>query len=354
MLLGLARVHLARGEDSAAKPLLEQIQKKAPGHPESASSLLRIEADAGDDLALKKLRALAGVKESGFFGSYELGRALLARKNGAEAISAFEEAISRHAEEGHAYTELGKAKILVGDLDGAAKALRRAQELLPHDALPSVLLAQCLARLGRVGEAISVLDEAIRRDPENVATYPELARLCIFAQAFPKALHAAKELRLRRPDSADGAYLQGLASLLSGNGDEAERLFREASKLAPNSVEVKVALAKVERMKGDDAAAATLLEEAVTAAPDAPGPALDLSLLYLSQPGKPKRDRAEAVLQRALKAHPDDPALSLNLALTLADRDPGAARVHARDAAKARDADVRAQAERLLETLPSA
>jgi tetratricopeptide (TPR) repeat protein len=350
-LLAMARVLLAQGKDAQARPFLVRLLTEVPRHPESTAHLLRIDAEAGSDPALAQLRDVAKLPQTGFFGPYNLGRALLSRRDAKGAIAALEEALSRRAGEGHAYAYLGQARMLAGDLAGAQRDLVEAARALPHERGPVAVLAGMLARQGKVREAVVALEEAIGRAPDALALYPELIRLYLFAQELPKAVRLAVELRARVPDSADGAYLQGLASLLSGTAEEADRLLNEALVLAPGSVEARLALAQVKQVRKDVRGAQAVLEEAVELAPTAPGPANELAVLCLAQPGRPNLARAQAVLRRALAAHPDDAGLNLNLALSLADGDPAGARACARKAAAATDAGIRDQAERLLKAL---
>lgn len=350
-LLAMARVLLAQGKDAQARPFLVRLLTEVPQHPESTAHLLRIDAEAGSEPALATLREVAELPQTGFFGPYNLGRALLSRKDAPGAIAAFEEALSRRAGEGHAFAYLGQARMMAGDLEGAQRELVQAARALPHERGPVAVLAGMLARQGKVREAVVALEEAIGRAPDAVALYPELIRLYLFAQAFPKALRLAVELRSRVPESADGAYLQGLASLLSGNAQEADRLLNEALVLAPASIEARLALAQVKQARKDVRGALAILEEAVALAPTSPGPANELAVVSLGQPGRPNLARAQEVLRRALQAHPDDPGLNLNLALALADGNPAEARAHAKKAAAARDPAIRDQAARLLKAL---
>gem|GEM_PF-1933653 len=350
-LLAMARVLLAQGKDAQARPFLVRLLTEVPRHPESTAHLLRIDAQAGSVEALGQLEQVAALPSTGFFGPYNLGRARLSRRDAAGAITAFEEALTRRAGEGHAFAYLGQARMLAGDLDGATKDLVQAARALPHEMGPVAVLAGMLARQGRVKQAITALEEAIGRAPESLSLYPDLIKLYLFDEAFPKAGRLAIELRTRAPKSAEGAYLQGLASLLSGDLEEADRLLTETITLAPQSSEARIALAQVKRARKDFPAALALLEQAVAQAPTAPGPANELALLALAQPGRPRLAQAQAALRSALAAHPDDAGLHLNLALTLAEGDPGQARGHAQKAVSAQDAEVRDQAQRLLSVL---
>lgn len=49
------------------------------------------------------------------------------------------------------------------------------------------------------------------------------------------------------PDSADAIYLHGISALVAGKDEDADRILREALAKAPESVRVRVALAKARR-----------------------------------------------------------------------------------------------------------
>jgi tetratricopeptide (TPR) repeat protein len=248
-LLAMARVLLAQGKDALARPFLVRLLTEVPRHPEGTAHLLRIDAEGGSAQALAQLEQVAALPSTGFFGPYNLGRARLSQKDATGAITAFEEALSRRAGEGHAFAYLGQARMLAGDPDGATKDLVQAARALPHEMGPVAVLAGMLARKGKVKQAITALEEAVGRAPDALSLYPDLIKLYLFEEAFPKALRLAIELRARAPKSAEGAYLQGLASYLSGNAEEADRLLTETLVLAPESIEVRIALAQVKRVR---------------------------------------------------------------------------------------------------------
>jgi len=83
--------------------------------------------------------------------------------------------------------------------------------------------------------------------------------------------------------------------------------------------------------------------------PQAPGPACELAVLFMSRPGGSAQ--AVQLLSLAIGAHPDEPSLNLNLALALADSDVPKAREHALRAKTLGPKSVREQAERLLSRL---
>ncbi len=214
------------------------------------------------------------------------------------------------------------------------------------------LLEQSHAHLekGEVGRAVHVLKEALGLEPEDVSLWEEMYRLCMLAGSPRSALFASAELRRLAPDRADFAYRHGIAALADGQVEEALSALGDALAGAPESVEVRRALAQVLGALGESERALTLLEEAVALRPTEPDAVNDLAVL-LCQQGAEGKGRAVPLLRRVLAAHPECTPAHLNLALALVDTDGASARVHAQRAARSEDVDIAAQARRLLATL---
>lgn len=350
-LMGLARIHLATNDTERARSLLKKLIELVPGHPEANSHLLRLDAEGGDALALTKLRALSKRTGATFFEHLNLGRALLSRKEFAAAASALVLAGRLQPKSAHVHWYLGLALEAQGQLGAAVRVFRSAVELAPTEHAPLVGTARVLARLGHHAKALEGFERASALAPREPSIYPDIARLSIKLGDLPRALKAVKALRKLEKKSAEGAYLEGLISLLSGKGLAADKHLTEARKLAPGSLEPLIALARVKSMLHDDAAAEQILEDALKRFPADAGPAKDLTVLWLRQPGKPKQAQARTVLAAAAKKHPDDLELQLNLALAWADQDKARARKHAQSAAASKSPDVSGQAQKLIAAL---
>jgi tetratricopeptide (TPR) repeat protein len=347
-LLGLARVRLAQYDDKAARTVLGRFMELNPTHPEGLSHLARLEAEEGNASALELLGTLASQPNAGFFEWLNHGRALLSAGRHAEATRELERA-ARSQPTTQVLTYLGMALQGQQRLDEALQRYQQAAAASHTEHLPLLLASRVQTHTGRVGAAMESLRQAILRAPREPGLFREFATLCLMAGDTAEAQRAAVELRMLLPASVDAIYLHGLALLLGDKAGEAEPVLREALSKAPDSPDVRQALAKTRRKQGDDAEALRLLEEAVRLAPTALGPANDLAVLHLSRPGG--ADAARAVMERVLEAHPEDPGAHLNLALALVDSDAGRALTHARRAQTSPEPHVRAQAERLVARL---
>jgi Flp pilus assembly protein TadD len=141
-----------------------------------------------------------------------------------------------------------------------------------------------------------------------------------------------------------------MARLERGEVEEARQLLEEALQANPGAVEVMHGLALALDMAGERLEARALLERAHAQAPTEPGPACDLSMLYLEHEAN---DQAARVLEPVLEAHPEDPRVHLHMAMAVAKSHPLRAREHAEKARTASEPDLRQQAETLLRALRS-
>ncbi len=202
---------------------------------------------------------------------------------------------------------------------------------------------------GELGLAIEALREAIALQPRDTFLWEEVFKLCMLGGSTRNALVAAFKLRELDAHNANYVYMHGIASLVDGQLDEASTILEDALRRAPDSLEVRRALAQTYEALRRPEHALQLLEQALERYPTEPGLVNDLAVHYLGQPdGKP---RAERILQRLLAKHPEDAAAHLNLALALLEKAPIEARAHAQRAIQADDASIREQAQKLLDML---
>jgi Flp pilus assembly protein TadD len=143
-------------------------------------------------------------------------------------------------------------------------------------------------------------------------------------------------------------YEEGMARLEQGEVEEGRRMLEEALQANPGDVKVMHGLALALDMAGERLEARTLLERANAQAPTEPGPACDLSMMYLELESDA---RAARVLEPVLAAHPEDARVQLHMAMALAKLDPLRARGHAEKALSASEPELHQQAETLLRAL---
>ena len=207
----------------------------------------------------------------------------------------------------------GRALQAAGRCEPAIARYRQALELEPARAEIRYALGQCLADVGRAGEAAAHLGAAVRAGVRPDVAPFDLARV-LAANGSPDAARAALA-RLAIPAQAD------------------TRSFVRAGQLA-------------ERL--EDLPLAITFYDGVATRPDVDVPVLERLGVLLAMSGRARE--AAVVLDRAVSRSPDEPSLHLNLAVALAqDGRVEEARASAGQALRLRPGYAQARA--LLDTL---
>lgn len=204
---------------------------------------------------------------------------------------------------------------------------------------------------GEVGRAVHVLKDAIQLEPDNAQLWEEMFKLCMLASSPKSAIAAAFELRRIDGVSANYAYMHGIATLASGQPQEAAAILEDARRRAPHVPDIRRALAQTYEILKQPERVRELLEGVVAERPDDADAVNDYAVFLMKTQGPEGKRLAVPHLRRALDTHPDHPGVHLNLALALADEDSDAARPHARRALESPDAGIREQAQRLFRLL---
>jgi len=195
-----------------------------------------------------------------------LGRALLVQNRAVEAIVPLEKA-ARRGEDPAVETDLAIALAAVGRRDEALDQLRRATARRPPYPPAFVEHGGQLSKIGRLDEAVAVLESGLALAPDAVDLRMELGFV-----------------HLKRNDRA-----------------MARVMFLQVQAAAPNRHDVLPALARVMGLDGEYAAAADLFRHALGMRPDdaVTRNSLGACLLELGE-----RDAGEAALRAAAHAAP--------------------------------------------------
>lgn len=381
----LARV---KGTDAA----IAELGRLIAAAPDKAAAFpfetAMVEIDLGrqmPDEAAKRLERLIsehGASEEGMTARVFLARLRLAQDQQDSAATLLAEVLENDAKNAKALGVRGRLKIQQEDYDAAIADLRAALNEAPDDLELLQLLAlanqrngnndlagerlartvevsnyapeyvfayaQFLFREGKPEFATSVLEEGLRRNPNNRELLQAMAQVKLQSQEWVEAEQLAERLRqldTRGEAAADrilaatlagqekfdetiqllersGGENAGVSSnmealvatyLRAGEADKAVRFLEDAIAANPGSTDALVLMASVQATQGDVEAAETTFRAAIAANPDVPRGYSALSQFYVSQG---RRDDAEAVTRDGLDAT-GNPGLRLALALLL-------------------------------------
>ncbi|MDR1854025.1 MAG: PEP-CTERM system TPR-repeat protein PrsT [Azoarcus sp.] len=233
----------------------------------------------------------------------------------------------------------GQVYMAVGDKTRAADFIKRAAAAAPDDSRAQTQLGIARMMSGDVDGALAVLDAASQLDPNAIQA--DLARIAIHLRhrELDKALEIAAEIEKKKPDEPQTWGLKGRLLTLKGDRAGARAAYGKALALDPAFLSAIVDLAQLDladkkpdqarqrfkRLVGDDAKSADaliayagvlqatgakpgeiqpVLEHALRIATGRLTPSLVLTRFYLAQNDKAK---ASDLAQQTAAAWPDDP-----------------------------------------------
>ncbi|HJX26962.1 MAG TPA: tetratricopeptide repeat protein, partial [Thermoanaerobaculia bacterium] len=191
-LYRLANVEAKAGRIDAARRHLADLLARSPGNTWGLARLASLELMEGDPRRAEQiyLDILRRQPQRIHHTNLGLARSLLGRH--AEAVEAFRQALTFDSNNPYLLLNLADAELALGDVGEARrtyertlKSLARAEEAAALSPLQRMVMAQCLAHLGQVREAVEVTQQALRESGEN----PEIlhAASLVYAQAGDRA-----------------------------------------------------------------------------------------------------------------------------------------------------------------------
>jgi TolB-like protein/Tfp pilus assembly protein PilF len=186
------------------------------------------------------------------------------------------------------------------DWRGADQSFKRALELAPGNALILRSAAVLAGDLGRVQEAIEMLQRAAALDPLGVSVHRSLARRCHAAGLLDEAEAAARKALEINPHGARNHFLLGFILLTQGRLDDAQEAFQREV----HDTFRLLGLSQVHHARGRDAESRAALRALVEK--DADGSAYQIALGHAY---RGETDLSFEWLERAYRQR--DPGLSI-------------------------------------------
>jgi tetratricopeptide (TPR) repeat protein len=187
---------------------------------------------AGDlEAAVSAYREVLGLEPTNPAAQSNLGAALAALGRYAEAIAAYQAALSRVDNPGIRYN-LALAWYKSGDLTRAAEALQTLRATDPDDLRATLLLADCRFRLGEYDAVEELLRPVAAEHPDNrVVLY--LLSMALSRNGKLSASQPLVDRLLEEGDSAETFFVLGSVAFAAGNMPEAVQQLQKALELNP-------------------------------------------------------------------------------------------------------------------------
>jgi tetratricopeptide (TPR) repeat protein len=313
-----------------------------PSYLPALEGAVEIEYSTGDPHARGRLNQIIVLQPTNEPAHAMLGELAFERHDCGDAVAHFERASNPLSQKPEALFHFGSCQFQLKHPDEAAKIFQRAVSLDPGNADAVFDLGLSLLEAKRSTEAINVLQPlADRADPESdvlnllgeayesaqrtqeaiqvlrrgVDLYPQdpqhyvyLASLCVKHNAYGIAGDVLNSGITRLPASATLRTMRGLLFILTGQINDAEQSFSEATRLAPNDpfgqLGMGIALSRSGRAKDS----VEVLRAQVSRNPrDVEADfLLAQELLHQSEvPGSPQFEEAKAAIEKALAVNPD-------------------------------------------------
>ncbi len=183
-----------------------------------------------------------------------------------KSIEQYEKITELQPQDVQAWLMLGRLQKINHDSLSAEAAYKKVLELDPDNEDALIQLGLVYSDLGDRPRAVEIFQRAVKKDPSArtlsylAATYEEMNRFDLAAQAYQKAMEAAPEnIELKR------AYA---SSLLRANKiEEARKVFEEVAAADPKDYQAHLRLAQIYRQRGKLEQARKALDAALEAAP---------------------------------------------------------------------------------------
>jgi tetratricopeptide (TPR) repeat protein len=224
----------------------------AQGHPDAAGKLIAevLQKNPRDDDALI-MRATIALQQNDPTGAIADLRAVMRDQPNSVALQ----------------RTLAGAYIAKGDLALAEETLRAAMQVAPNDTGVIIELSQLLARTDRAAQGVTLLEETVKRLPDNTPVREALARAYLAAGNLKGARDSAEDLKRRLPQSAAGFYYAGLIAAQEKRWDESQTNLETALGLQPQRMDVLTSLVRLQVARGAHDAAIARVQATLAQAP---------------------------------------------------------------------------------------
>jgi len=286
-------------------------ERRLAADPEGAASYLllaRLEIMAGKPESALDLARL-GAKKRGAFHTLTMieARALALLGRQSEAVEVLDRGLQEAPNDPDLLTARGVSYIRQGQEGVGESMLRKAVEVDAFHFQARLALSEFLKENGRAKEAISLLEEVLRREPGQPEVLAALGRA---HEDFPESAVPILEEAVRlNPSRFDALYNLGLNYLRIGQARKGEASLRRALKLQPahpgcrNNLSISLIMqGRLEEAEGE-------LEALIQEHPDFAGAYNNLAMVHVR-----RRNWAEAerLVQKSLELGPGavDPTLT--------------------------------------------
>lgn len=290
----LAAAYKAKGDLPHALAELGKVLARDPNNALAHFLRAEIYSDQNKDaLALLDAQKVVALQPQNLRGRTILGKILLRTPQGAaqeelskrcsEAVAALEPVAESEAQAKSTSSEtlflLSRAYRCAGQMEQAEKtaaefesASQEERSARENEAQANHLVQQAndAALKNDFQGSVSLLQQALAKDPNSGAAYSILAKLYYSAGDLEKASDAIRKALIRGPHQPDFLYVQGKILEKQGKFDEALASFEQTTLINPRESDAYFEIGAVYQQRNDRTRAIAAYKKAVEISPDDP------------------------------------------------------------------------------------
>jgi cellulose synthase operon protein C len=230
-----------------------------------------------------------------------LAQVRLSRQNWTGAL-AIADVIGR-LDDGHVLADQIRAAALAGQNkpDESIAALEDAHKVAPNAIQPSLALASAYLKRGSVDKAAGILDEASKKYPASAQLLVLLGQAKRAQKKDEEAIQSFKAAIAQQPKEPEGYLALADLSIRNKDYDAAEKVLVSAQKELPENINLRLSMASLQTLKGNNDAAISQYETILKDQPNLPVAVNNLASLLLDNRQDPQSLGRALSLSASLK-----------------------------------------------------
>ena len=186
---------------------------------------------------------------------FVLGKIHLDRGDSAKAQTYFEQYAALSPNDAQAYRALSSAYIQARNVAGAEAALTKLLEIAPDDNIARINMGHVQYERGHIEDAVASYEQAYQKDPRRDDLLYTIASVYYLSGRYEEAIKRFAVVLEKDSTHMAAQYFTADSELKLGHLDKAEALFKALGEKMPNYNYIKLKLAYIRMLRGDQNAA---------------------------------------------------------------------------------------------------
>ena len=251
----LGYVLYALNRSSESSQLLQKALEQHPSNVELKHYLgLNLYQSGDGDEAERILSEVVAERKDLPEAFFVLGKINLDNGNPLKAQEYFAQYAAATPNDAHAYRALAAAYIQAKDVNGAETALSHLLSLAPDDVVATINMGHVKFERGQIDEAVKLYEQAYKAEPKRLDILYTIASAYYLSGRYEDAIKQFDRVLEKDQTHMGAEYFKADAMLKLGKLDEAEEAFKALQTKMPDYRYVKLKLAYIRMMRGDNKA----------------------------------------------------------------------------------------------------